>query len=377
MSTFFIACGGTGGHLSPGIAVAERLVARGHRPKLLISQKEVDSRLCRKYRELDFIRVPGAPFSLRPDRALKCATGLTASLAFSYQALKGERPEAVLAFGGFTTAGLVLAAYFLGIPVILHEANRRPGKAVKWLRGLASRLYLPPGVRLSGMHPSVVKYPGYPLRREIRRLPQENARRALGLPVGGKLLVILGGSQGASALNDWVRNNLAALAREGVSVYCVTGIGKGVEGVVEVPVTPHRMGYGWFVPFTDRMAEVLSAADLVISRAGAGSVAEIAHCRVPSILVPFPFAADNHQIENARFLERQGGCVLIEQSRIDGLFQEARDLIFNDWMLERLRTNLGLLYRGDVADWIARDLQALSEDRPAVPLPHFVQPRRT
>ncbi|MDX2109476.1 MAG: UDP-N-acetylglucosamine--N-acetylmuramyl-(pentapeptide) pyrophosphoryl-undecaprenol N-acetylglucosamine transferase [Verrucomicrobiota bacterium] len=357
--SFIIACGGTGGHLSPGIALAERLITRGHRVRLIVSRKEVDSRLCRKYSHLEFVRTPGAPFSLNPVKFAKCVTAQTAALAFSLRLLRASRPDAVIAFGGFTAIGLAASASILGIPVILHEANRRPGKAIKLLSKLCSRLYLPPGIFLSGVHGTKLAHPGYPLRKEIRRMNRDSARQTLGIDTHGKLLVIMGGSQGASVFNEWVRSNIEFLGTAGINVFCVTGLGKGTEGVFEFPSLLGGTAKAWFIPFADKVAELFSAADLVISRAGAGAMAELIQCRTPSILVPYPHAADNHQEENARYLEQQGASIVVTQNGMDTLRHEVRDLIFNEWMLERMRDNMRQISRHDAAEWIARDLERI------------------
>lgn len=360
MSHFILACGGTGGHLSPGIAIAERLMSRGHSCRLIVSLKEVDSRLCRKYANLDFVRVPGQPLSSHPVRCLRAAAGMGMAFYRTCQMARQPRPAAMLAFGGFTTVPSVLAAEMRRIPFVLHEANRRVGKAIRALRLFATRVYLPPGVQLHGLHPSFIAHPGYPLRREIRRYSRQTARQHLGLNTDGKLLVVIGGSQGASSLNDWVRDNLQALGSSGINVYCVTGLGKGTDGVFEFPSLLGGTTKAWFTPFTDRMAEVLCAADLVLSRAGAGAVAEMTYCRTPSILIPYPYAADGHQVENARFHERQGAGLVVEQKHLASLLSEVRDLIFNDWLLDQFRQNMRQLYRHDPAETIADDLEAIA-----------------
>lgn len=363
MHTFLIACGGTGGHLAPGIALAERLTGRGHKVRLIVSRKEVDSRLCRKYGHFDFVRTPGAAFSLHPVKLAKFCVGLLGAMYYSWKLLKETRPHAVVAFGGFTAVGLVLVATMSRVPVVLHEANRKPGKAIRALAALATRLYLPPGVTTRNAAPGSVNHPGYPLRKEIKRVNREQARAALGIDTHGKVLVVLGGSQGAASLNEWVSSHVEVLCAEGVNVYCITGIGKGTEGVMEFHSALGTTTKAWFTPFSDRMTEVLSAADLVISRAGAGSIAEMVQCRAPCILMPYPFAADNHQIENARFMEQQGAAVVVEQTRIQFLLQEVRDLIFNDWMLDRIRENMRSMSMIDAAEWIAHDLETLAKEQ--------------
>src|SRR5204863_2489180 len=139
-------------------------------------------------------------------------------------------------------------------------------------------------------------------------------------------------SQGASSLNDWARSQLPLFAAEGIQLYVVTGLGKGREGIVELKTKTGAAIRAIFMPFSDRMAEVLSAADLVVSRAGAGTLAELIRCETPGILVPYPQAADDHQRENAAYFERQGGGIVVAQTRLSQLHAEVLDVIFNDWL---------------------------------------------
>ena len=361
MSTFVISCGGTGGHLSPGISLAMELTVRGHRCLLIVSRKQVDSRLVANHPELEFVRAPGAAFSLHPWRIIKFTFQQIASIIFSFRLILRIRPDTVLAFGGFLTLGVALASFVLGCPFVLHEANRKPGRAIRLLRGLADRIYLPDGIPLAGVHPMVIKYAGYPLREEIQLIAKDEARKKLGLDIQGKLLVVLGGSQGALRLNNWVRENIENLGTAGINVYCVTGLNKGSAGVTEYRDDNGQVVKTFFTDFTDQMGAVLSSADLVVSRAGAGVIAEMVHCHVPSILVPYPHATNNHQEANSRFLEQKGGCVVVEQSRIDSLFAEVKDLIFNDWLLEKFNQNLQRLERRNSAESISSDLEEISQ----------------
>ncbi len=364
MSRFVIACGGTGGHLSPGIALAEALIARGHTVTLFISHKKVDTRLVEKYPHLSAARVPSAPFGWRPDVHLRFHLKQTQGLLFSLEFLRKHRPDAIIGFGGFTNAGVVLAARFLGIPVALHEANRVPGRAVRVLSRFAARLYLPPGVRLPGRRGVMIRHTGLPVRNEITRLPRDEARARLGLDPAQKLLVLLGGSQGSGNLNQWAEQNLAALAHEGIQVYCVTGLGKGSEGVRELTDKSGRAVRSWFEAFSDRVGVLMSAADLVLSRAGAGTLAELVRCETPAILIPYPHAADNHQWANAAYFEQQGGGVVIADHALAGLRQEVLDVIFNDWLLNKFRTNLHRMSQENTIDTIVHDLEDLAAGTP-------------
>lgn len=361
MSRFIISCGGTGGHLSPGISLAEGLQARGHEALLLISQKKVDARLSEKYPQLRFERMPGTGFSWHPVKLLKCTVSQASALLYCARLIRRMRPDGIVGFGGFTSAPIVLATWALGVPSVLHESNRVPGLAIRTLGRLARRVYLPSGIRISGIRATVTRHVGLPVRREIVRQPQAAARAALGLDPNQRLLVVLGGSQGASALNDWVRSHLERFAAEGVQVYVVTGLGKGREGVVELTSRAGATVRSVFTPFSDRMSELMSAADLVVSRAGAGTLAELIRCETPAILVPYPQAADDHQRANAAFFERQGGGVAVAQSQIAQLHAEVMDVIFNDWLLRKFRGNLKRMDHASSLDLMLADLEEIAQ----------------
>lgn len=360
MKKFLISCGGTGGHLSPGIALAEGLRARGHEVTLLISWKRVDARLSEKYPDLRFVRIAGTAFSWQPLKLLRCLLSQLQGFRFCRRLIREMKPDGIVGFGGFTSAPIVIAGRLHGVPVALHESNRVPGLAIRTLGRFAQRVYLPPGIRISGVRASAMRHVGMPLRREMMRLSQSASRAALGLEPNQKVLAILGGSQGASALNDWARRELPALAAEGIQVYCVTGLGKGEP---ETHVLQARNGAAIravFAPFCDRMADLLSASDLVISRAGAGTLAELIRCVTPAILVPYPQAADDHQRANAAFFERQGGGLVVAQTALGKLHAEVVDTIFNDWLLRQFRSNLQRMDRANSLDLLLGDLEEIT-----------------
>jgi UDP-N-acetylglucosamine--N-acetylmuramyl-(pentapeptide) pyrophosphoryl-undecaprenol N-acetylglucosamine transferase len=188
----------------------------------------------------------------------------------------------------------------------------------------------------------------------------QKSRATLGLDEKGKVLVILGGSQGATVLNDWAEKNFPTLAQEGVSLYCVTGLNKGEERVIEAKTSNGGVARATFVSFTDQISELLSAADLVVSRAGAGTIAELVRCHVPAILVPYPFAADNHQQANAHFFEKQGGGMVVDQRFIQDLSKEVLEVIFNDWLIQEFRKNLQRIDEQNPLDLILDDLEEIS-----------------
>ena len=360
MSHFLISCGGTGGHLSPGIALAEGLTARGHTATLLISQKKVDARLIENYPQMQFARMPGSGFSWRPIALVRCLVAQFRAVRFCRRLIRQTSPVGIVGFGGFTSAPIVLAGRWARLPVVLHESNRVPGLAIRWLGRLATLVYLPPGVLLPRLQAASLRYAAPPVRREIVRTSAIEARLALGLDPMRKVLVLLGGSQGASALNQWAREHVAALAHEGVQLYCVTGLGKGAtESLALKTKTGEPIG-ATFVPFSDRVAQLLSAADLVVSRAGAGSIAELIRCETPAILVPFPQSADDHQRANAAYFEQQGGGLVVEQAALPQLCSTVLDLIFNDGRLSQYRVGLKAMDGADSVAVMVNDLERLA-----------------
>ena len=340
MSNFILSCGGTGGHLSPGIAVAEGLAARGHTATLLISQKKVDARLVEKYPHLRFVPIPGAPFAGNPAGFARFVISQTKGFFVSLKLVRTLRPAGIFGFGGFTTAAIILAGKLRGVPVALHEANRVPGRAVRSLARFAKRVYLPPGVELPDVKKDVVRHAGLPVRREITRLPREEACRLLGLDPSRKVLAIFGGSQGATVLNDWARRELPQLAHDGVQLYCVTGLGKGIPEVLTLGDADRGKITAVFSPFCDQVAALLSAADLVIGRAGAGSIAEIIRCETPAIVLPYPHAADDHQRANAEWFAKEAGGIVIDQSKPEELSREVYALLRDDGRRQRMAAQL-------------------------------------
>jgi UDP-N-acetylglucosamine:LPS N-acetylglucosamine transferase len=358
--TFLIACGGTGGHLSPGIALAEGLVDDGHRVVLLISHKKVDAKLVEKYPHFRFERIPGAPFTWKPAGVIRFVWQQVKGLVFGLKLVRRERPHAIIGFGGFTTASIIVAGVLHKVPVALHEANHVPGRAIRRLSRFARRVYLPPGVELPGVSENKLRALGMPVRREIVREDSAAARKSFDLDPALPTIVVLGGSQGATALNDWARQHAAEFAQDGIQLCCVTGLGKNPGEMIEYRRRDGGVARVVFTPFCDRMGTLMSAADLVVSRAGAGTLAELARCGTPAVLVPFPHAADNHQEANARYFAQQGGGVVVPQTGIEELTPLVRALINDREALARHRGSLRRLDETDALGRMLADLETIS-----------------
>ena len=162
------------------------------------------------------------------------------------------------------------------------------------------------------------------------------------------------------ALNDWARANFERLAADGILTYVVTGMGKGREGAVELRTADGAPVRAVFTAFSDRMAELMSAADLAVSRAGAGTLAELARCGTPALLVPYPQAADDHQRANAEYFAREGGGALVPQTRLADLYAKVRDTIADGDRLRRYRDNLHRMDRADPLGLMLDDLEEIA-----------------
>jgi UDP-N-acetylglucosamine--N-acetylmuramyl-(pentapeptide) pyrophosphoryl-undecaprenol N-acetylglucosamine transferase len=306
-----IACGGTGGHLFPGMAVGEELLRRNCSVTLLISPKEVDQQAARSLFGMEVVTLPASGLTRGGVRAF--AVGFWKSFQACREQFRARRPDAVLAMGGFTSAPPVLAAKWAGSKTFLHEANTIPGRANRWLAHLVDEAFVyfhEASGRLSIADASIT---GMPVRPQFEPVDPASVRMALGLLPNRPVVLVMGGSQGASGVNDIV---LAALPRIAARAPYLQFLHlAGPQDVLKVQAAYAAHGCKAIVrPFLTEMELALGAATLAISRAGASSLAELAAMKVPAILIPYPTALDNHQFYNADAFVRSGAAVQIEQA---------------------------------------------------------------
>jgi len=308
-----IACGGTGGHIFPGVATAMVLEAMGHEVRLWIVGKNVESDALKGWKgEVVTVPAEGLPhgFSLRTVRnGLK----LLGAAQTCRKIMKKERPNAVLAMGSYASVGPVLAGFSLRVPVVLHEANVIPGRAIalfsRWATAVAAsfeetRYYL---------RRKNIVVTGMPLRPDLEKV----ARQAAGemRPHDAFTILAMGGSQGAHKVNDVVSSTLARLYRHGHRFQVIHLTGPQDENAVrltyETDQVPHEV-----YSFAQDMAPLFAQADLAICRAGAATCAELTAFAVPSLMVPYPGAAGNHQMYNARAMEKGGAADVIPDAEL-------------------------------------------------------------
>ena len=218
----------------------------------------------------------------------------------------------------------------------------------------ARSVHLPTGVRIPGVAAGRQHDSGYPVRAEMRPLAKELARRTLGFPATGRLLLITGGSQGAAPLNRWVEARLDDLAARGIHALCLTGPGGRDERLERTGSVVH------FLPFCHQMAAAYSAADLAVTRAGAGTLAELATCRTPAILVPLPHAADDHQTANALQAAAGGAAILLPEAELNRLAVVVFDRLHDNAALSVMRDALALADAANRWDALAAETVALA-----------------
>lgn len=302
-----VMAGGTGGHVFPALAVAEALRSQGMQVFWIGTERGMESRLVPEQGfELERVQVEGlrgrglAPILSAPIR-------LVAALWQAVEILRRRAPAVVLGMGGFASGPGGVAARVLGLPLVIHEQNRVPGMTNQWLARIATRVFEAfPGSfpERRGAIPT-----GNPVRQSISALPPPR-ERLLGRTGPGRLLV-LGGSLGAKVLNETVPEALALIpGPERPRVRHQAGqqtleVARRAYAAAEVEAE--------VTPFISEMADAYAWADLVVCRAGALTVSELAAAGVGSILIPYPHAVDDHQTGNARFLVDAGAARLVKQ----------------------------------------------------------------
>lgn len=302
-----VMAGGTGGHIFPGLAVADGLRARGWRVHWLGAPGSMEQQLVPPrgypFEAIDFGGVRGKGLStllLLPLRVLR-------AFGQSIGVVRRVKPDVLVGLGGYITFPGGMMGVALGKPLVLHEQNSVPGMANKVLAGVADRVFTAfPGVLSKARK---VRWIGNPLREAFTRYA-EPAERFAGRS-GPLRLLVVGGSLGARALNEVVPQALALISPDQRPVVTHQS---GIKQIDELRAHYRAAGVeAELVPFIDDMARAYAEADLVICRAGATTVTEIAAIGAAALFVPFPHAVDDHQTANARFLVDQGAGWLIQQ----------------------------------------------------------------
>lgn len=324
--TVLIMAGGTGGHVFPGLAVADALAARGARVHWLGSRRGLEARVVPAAGiPLHYLRVAGLRGKSRLTQ-LRAMTDLFVAFWQALQLVWRLKPDCVLGLGGYVAGPGGIAAWLLRRPLLLHEQNAVPGTTNRLLARFARRILQGFPLAWGG---AKALYVGNPVRAEISGLASPLQR--IGQRDGALRLLVLGGSLGAQPINQVLPAALDQCPR-GVEIEVWHQTGAGHDDVVATEY--RRRGIEARVePFISDMAAAYGWADLVLCRAGALTIAELAAVGVGALMVPLPHAIDDHQLANARWLEQQGGGQVLPQSEL-------------------------------TAERLARELAALAADRP-------------
>ena len=342
-----IAGGGTGGHVFPALAIARMLRKKlpGARVTFVGTVRGIESKIIpREGYDLRFIRSEG----LVGKSLLKTARSLLkipVSMMDSFGILKDIRPELVIGVGGYSSGPVLLCAKLMGIPTIIHEQNTVPGFANKVLGKFVDTVAVTYHESMKYFPQERVFLTGNPVREEVLDGDREKGYKAFSLDRELFTIFVFGGSLGASHINEAVGEALTYLAplKDKIQFLHQTGE-KDLDYMKEEYSS--REFKGTVIPFAYQMADAYSVADLVISRAGATTLAELTACGKAALLIPFPYSAGNHQEVNARKLWDMGAAQLLLDRNLDGkkLFEMIKFLIEDPDALsemERISRSLG------------------------------------
>ena len=352
MKSVILTTGGTGGHIFPAFAVAEEMRRQypGLRLKFVGSLYGPEKELAQK-KDIPFEGLPVRGFLGRGPRAVAAGGMMAAAVVKAAGIVRRFKPQAVLGFGGYASFAPMLAAVLLGVPSVLHEQNAAAGASNRLMGRFARRICLSwPGT--PGFAQAKCVLTGNPVRADVCAAACETRRRPT------RRLLVLGGSQGARALNALLPKILPRLAAAGVEI-------RHQSGKNDEHDTRRAYASAGYTPecvkaFIDDMAEAYRWADLVMCRAGASTAAELCAAGLPAVLVPFPYAAHDHQTQNARILEKAGAAVLLPESGLRP--DNAGDLLLELFEDEERRGLMSLAaLRTARPDAAARVLTVLSD----------------
>ena len=316
--------GGTGGHIMPAIALCEALRDKYPELKIIFAGREdsMEERLAEKY-ALPFYPIPSAP----KGRGFKTIKNFFVNLAGFIKSLATiilVHPGKVVAFGGYTSAPLILASLAAWRDSVIHESNAIPGRVTRLMAKLGARV----ACGLPSSHPIMLKLKeskkkansfsvtGNPLRKEFFEERDDIGKLLPGYDAERPMLLVFGGSQGAHRINMLISGALPRLKSALPELQIVHVCGENDEETLRAAYENVGLNY-WLFPFLNGMATVMRRSSLTVARSGAMSVSEICASSLPAILIPLPFAADGHQLANAKCLEEAGAALVREEKDLN------------------------------------------------------------
>lgn len=366
----YITGGGTGGHVTPGLAIA-RYFEKKH-PDTVVrfagSARGIENKLVpREGYPLDTIEIIGLSCSMTPQGLLhnvKAARLALAAVGKAKKLLQKAQPDCVIGCGGYASFAVVKAAQELGIPTVLLEVNALPGKVTKMLSKKADRVLVcfEQARELLGGGDKVI-LTGAPVRGEILAADRAKAREKLALGEDDQLVVSFWGSMGAKYMNEHMAGTLALECKNDVKYHHIHATGAAAREWL--PKLAAEQGADFeahpnieITEYIYDMATYMAAADLVVCRAGAATMGELCMLGRPSLLVPSPFVAENHQEKNARALESAGGCRVLLEKDADPqrLYDEMQAMLGDREALRRMGQDATALAAHDASEKIYREI---------------------
>ncbi len=369
------AAGGTGGHINPALAAAGEIKRRHPESAILFigTKEKMESRLV-PAAGFDFktIRISGFQRGFSPEQIKENLLTVKRMFTASAQAkkiIKDFKPDVVVGFGGYISGPVVRAAQKLKIPTAIHEQNAYPGVANKALARRADKVMLTTEAaadRMTCKNAPVIT--GLPVRAELLEADRDFSRAELGIADDTPLILSMGGSLGARAINEAMVTLIAEKAKNSdcIFIHATGQYGLWVpDKLKERGINPTSVPNVHIREYIDDMARCLSAADLVIGRAGASSLSEIEALGKASILIPSPNVAENHQYHNAMTLAQKGAAILIEEKDLTGerLISEVNTLLSDRKKLKDIGDNAKKLAINNAQERIADIIDALATPR--------------
>ncbi len=357
-----IAGGGTGGHLYPAIAIADK-IKELLRNKVKIEILFIGTKRGLEYRIKDKINYPLETLSIRGIvrsltlKNLLVPFAVISSLLKMNSIMNRFKPDMVIGTGGYVCWPVVSTAIRKNIPAVLQEQNSYPGLSIRKLAAKVQKIYLGfEGAKNWFKTDAEIIVTGNPIRSDIAKGNRAETLKQQNLSLDKKTILILGGSQGARAINNAV---LKSLENENLKNSCQVLWQTGKRGYTDVTNQLGNKANCSLFPFAHDMQNIYAAADLVIARAGALTLAELIACKLPSILIPYPYAAGDHQKKNAQFLLDKNMAVMIEETdlgQID-ILKKAVSIIESDEH-DRIKKNIENYSAGEkpAVDLIAEDI---------------------
>jgi UDP-N-acetylglucosamine--N-acetylmuramyl-(pentapeptide) pyrophosphoryl-undecaprenol N-acetylglucosamine transferase len=351
---FLMAGGGTGGHVIPALAVARELRRRGHHPFFVGTRRGMEAKLVpAEDFPIEWIEIGGLK-SVGLGRRLRSAAQLPLSFLRVLALIGRRRPAAVFSMGGYVAGPAVLAAWCRGVPIVAMEPNAMPGFTNRRAGRLARKALLsfPEAARF--FPEGRTELTGLPVRREFFALTPK-------LRTGPLTVLATGGSRGSRTLNQAARASWPLFRQSGLAVRWIHQAGAGAAAELEKAFAASGLE-GKVTEFIADMPAAFAEADLVICRSGAGAVAELAAAGKPSILAPFPHAADQHQLRNAEAMAKAGAARLVPDAEMSGerLVREVSELAADSAALVRMGQAARRLARPGAAERAADLLEELA-----------------